>query len=254
MGTGTSLGVPMLACSCAVCLSKDKRDKRLRSSVLVEKGRTNLLIDAGPDLRCQLLKTGKTDIDAVLLTHFHRDHLGGLDDLRALIFHRQRVMPIYANQLSLEALARQYEYVDLSGENLSDKFATLSLSLQNLEAGKQVQIGDISVRAVEVWHGKLAILGFVFDEELVYLTDVKYLDLAVCDTLRHKKILIINALRQEEHPTHLNLAEALALIEELQPQKAYLTHISHSLGLHAEITPTLPEEVSLAYDSLVLNV
>lgn len=244
----------MLACSCAVCLSKDKRDKRLRSSVLVEKGRTNLLIDAGPDLRCQLLKTGKTDIDAVLLTHFHRDHLGGLDDLRALIFHRQLVMQIYANQLSLEALIRQYEYADLSGDNLSDKFATLSLSLQNLEAGKQVQIGDILVRAVEVWHGNLSILGFVFDEELVYLTDLKYLDLAVCDTLRYKKILIINALRQEEHPTHLNLAEALALIEELQPQKAYLTHISHSLGLHAEITPTLPEEVSLAYDSLVLNV
>lgn len=254
LGTGTSLGIPMLACNCRVCLSKDRRDRRLRSSVLVEKANTTLLIDAGPDLRWQLLRIGKTKLDALCLTHFHRDHLGGLDELRALIFRKQQPLPVYANEQSLAALHRQYEYADFGGEKLSEKFATLSLNLRSIAGGECVQIGDIQLRAVQVWHGKLAILGFVLDERMVYLTDVKYVDAEVCASLQHKQLLVLNALRQAPHPTHLNLAEALDLIRGLQAEKTYLTHISHSLGLHAEVSRTLPPEVSLAYDMLSISL
>lgn len=254
MGTGTSLGVPMLACNCRVCTSEDRRDKRLRSSILVEKGETSLLIDSGPDLRWQLLRAGKSSVDAVFLTHYHRDHTGGLDDLRALIFHKQRAMPVYANKTTVQALARQYEYADFVGNNLSSNFATLALNLQEIQENERIRVGEIEVRAVNVWHGKLAILGFVFDESLVYLTDVKDIDDKVCAGLMDKKILILNALRQNPHPTHLNLKEALILINNLRPQQAYLTHISHLLGLSKEIEANLPQQVSLAYDNLTLSI
>lgn len=254
LGTGASLGVPLLACDCVVCTSEDVRDRRLRTSVLIEKGDTTLLVDSGPDLRQQLFRAHKSSISAILLTHYHQDHLSGLDDLRSLIFHQQKAMPIYANAETLQKITVKYEYADFTGNKLSKEFATLSLKLHCISSDDKVNIGNIQVRAVKVWHGKLSILGFVFDETIVYLTDVKYLEPSVYKSLSDKALLVLNSLCLSPHPSHLNLNEALSMIELFKPQKTYLTHISHRLGLTKDLEQILPKNVNLAYDNLTVNV
>lgn len=244
LGTGTSQGVPVIACTCEVCRSTDPRDQRTRSSVLVETEGKRLLIDAGPDMRQQMLREGITDIDAVLLTHEHMDHVAGMDDLRAFSFAHEppKEIPIYANASTVQAVKRIYAYA------FSDKkypgiprFDCHAVGLAPFDAA------GVRIIPVEVMHLHMPVFGFRIGN-MSYLTDAKTIATSEKEKLRGSDVLVVNALRRKEHISHFNLEEALALIEELAPKRAYLTHISHLMGLHASVK--LPANVQAAYDGL----
>lgn len=260
LGTGTSTGVPMIACTCDVCRSTDSKDKRLRASVLIEKNNTCIVVDTTPDFRTQMLRAGVTDLSAVLITHYHKDHLAGLDDLRAFVFAHNLPIPIYAQEDTQEIIMRDFPYARFCAPQKNNEADTdmpaigLSLSLRNLKAGDTIQIGGIKVRAIPVMHDELPILGFVFDEQLVYITDAKYISEGVQQTIKNKECLVLNALRIQAHRAHFNLAEALAMQEKLRARTTYFTHISHYLGKASELMTQLPERVFLAYDGLVVHL
>lgn len=248
LGTGTSQGIPVIGSTHPVCLSNDKRNKRLRVSILLEWDKFKYVIDCGPDFRYQMLRANVTKINGVLFTHEHADHTAGLDDLRPFSFQLGAV-PIYAHKRVLEYLVIRYDYI----LNDANKYPGAP-SVQQIEIGNNpFIIGDLEVVPVEVLHGKLRIFGFRFNT-IAYLTDVKTISEKEKEKLKNLEVLIINAVRIKPHHSHLNLEEALALIEELKPKKAYLTHISQYLGFHAEVEKILPENVFLAYDELVLEV
>ncbi len=238
----------MIACTCDVCRSSDPRDKRTRTSVLVEAEGSKLLIDAGPDLRQQMLREGVTDLDAVLLTHEHMDHLAGLDDTRAFSFVHEppRDIPIYASRATLEAVQRIYSYAF----NASRYPGVPRFSLHPV-GNEPFTISGVEIRPVEVMHLHMPVLGFRIGG-LTYLTDAKTIAPAEKQKMLGSKVLVVNALRKKEHISHFNLEEALALIEELAPDRAYLTHISHLMGAHA--TVRLPANVALAYDGLKVEL
>lgn len=247
LGTGTSSGVPMIACGCAVCTSPDKRDKRLRSSILVESATTTLVVDTTPDFRYQMLRIGAKKLDAVLFTHPHKDHIAGLDDVRAFNFFQQRDMPLYGNSLTLDAVMRDFAYA------FADKkypgVPELELNEITLEP---FFIGDVPVTPVQVWHLKMPVYGYRFGD-LTYITDANRIDESEKEKIRGSKVLIVNALRHEKHISHYNLQEAIDLVNELQIPEAYFTHISHQLGKHRVIEKELPPGVYLGYDGLVVT-
>lgn len=248
LGTGTSQGVPVIGCRCVVCSSDDPRDKRLRSSALVEVDGHRLLIDAGPDLRQQLLRAGVDDLDAVLLTHEHMDHIAGMDDLRAISFAHEPPKPvdIYADAPTLQAVRRVYEYAFAEHRYPGiPEFALHTIDRSSFH------VGPVAVTPVEVRHLHLPVRGFRIGG-LTYITDAKTIPPAEQEKIRGSDVLVLNALRRKEHIAHLNLDEALALVEELRPARAYFTHISHWMGLHAEVE--LPPNVQLAYDGLVVDL
>lgn len=238
----------MIACTCTVCRSADKRDNRLRSSILVQSATTTLVVDTTPDFRFQMLRAGVRQLDAVLFTHPHKDHIAGLDDIRAFNYFQQKAMCVYANDMTIEALHREFPYAFAE-----HKYPGIpDIHLRRMEAAA-FWVGDIPVIPFYVWHLRMPVLGFRFGD-FTYITDANRLDEGARAVVRGSRILVVNALRKEKHISHFTLAEAAGLAGELQVPEAYFTHISHQLGLHAEVQAELAPGMHLAYDGLVLHL
>jgi phosphoribosyl 1,2-cyclic phosphate phosphodiesterase len=248
LGTGTSSGVPMIACQCAVCTSADTHDKRLRSSILVRSATTTLVVDTTPDFRYQMLRTETRQLDAVLYTHHHKDHIAGLDDIRAFNFISRKPMMIYANAITEEALRRDFYYAFM--DNKYPGVPELSMIMIDETA---FAVGDIPVQPIQVMHHKLPVLGFRFGD-FTYITDANQVDENEKEKIRGSKVLVLNALRKESHVSHFTLAEAVALANELAVPEVYFTHISHQLGKHDDINKELPPHIQLAYDGLTIHL
>ena len=248
LGTGTSQGVPMLLSEEPVNLSTNSKDKRLRSSVLISWNEKNVLIDCGPDFRYQMLRAEVKSLAAIFFSHEHADHIAGLDEIRPYCY-KQGPMPIYAQERVMHALEKRYDYI-FAKEN---RYPGAAKIIENVLDGSPFTIHDMQVIPIKVQHGSLEIFGYRFGN-IAYLTDVKTLEVSEKEKLQELDVLVLSALRIAAHPTHMNLEEALALIEELQPKKAYLTHISHRLGFHDEVSKRLPDNVFLSYDGLVVGV
>ena len=238
----------MIACDCVVCTSSDPRDNRLRSSILVESDQTTIVVDTTPDFRYQMLRQKVKHLDAVLFTHPHKDHIAGLDDVRAFNYFQEQPMQVYANPMTIDALMREFAYA------FADKkypgVPNLELNTIGLEP---FMIGDIPVTPVQVWHMKMPVYGFRFGS-FTYITDANRIDESEKEKVWGSRVIVVNALRKERHISHYNLDEAIALVEELRVPKAYFTHISHQLGLHEEVESRLPEGMHLGYDGLVVEV
>ena len=248
LGTGTSQGIPVINSNHPVSHSTNFKDKRLRSSVLIEWNNFVYVIDCGPDFRAQMLRENVQRINGILLTHEHADHTAGLDDIRAFSYQMKKV-PFYAQERVFKELAQRFAYI-FTEEN---KYPSAPTIEKNIVESNPFLLGNIEVIPIHVLHGKLPIIGYRF-HKLAYLTDVKTISIAEKEKLQNLHVLVINALRQEIHKTHFNLEEALAFIEEVKPQKAYITHIGQKLGFHDEVEKTLPENVFLAYDGLKISV
>ena len=248
LGTGTSQGVPVIACPCPVCQSTDEHDKRLRTSALIEVDGVNILIDAGPDFRQQMLRANVKQLDGILLTHEHKDHIGGLDDVRAFNFVNRKPMDIYAEERVQNALKQEYAYVfaDQRYPGIPE------MNLFNLD-GYPFDVCGVKVQPIRCFHYKLPVFGFRIGD-LTYITDANFISEEEKEKMVGTKYLVINALRKQKHISHFTLGEALKLIEELSPRKAFITHISHQMGFYKEIMAELPQNVCLAYDGLVVDI
>ncbi|MEE9364974.1 MAG: MBL fold metallo-hydrolase [Cellulophaga sp.] len=249
LGSGTSHGIPVIGSTHPVCLSKNNKDKRLRSSVLISWEDYNYVIDCGPDFRQQMLRENVIDLDGILFTHEHADHTNGLDDIRPFFF-RQGDIPIYANEDVIKALKKRFDYI-FANENRYPGAPAVSVNL--IKNNTPFTLGGIRVIPIEAHHNRLKVYGFRLND-FVYLTDVKTISNLEIQKIKNAKVLVVNALRIEPHHSHFNLEEALALIEKVAPEKAYLTHISHLLGFHDEVEKNLPKNVHLAYDNLTLHI
>lgn len=247
LGTGTSQGVPVIACPCAVCHSTNLRDKRLRTSVLIETDELTLIIDTGPDFRQQMLKANVQRLDAILFTHEHKDHIAGMDDIRAFNYFQQMAIPVYAEERVQEALRKEFSYV-FAEEKYPGIPEIEFITLKN----KEFKIGNIPVIPIRGKHLKLPVFGYRFGN-FAYLTDFNYLPDEEKDKIRDLDILVVNGLRREKHISHYSLNEAVNLIHEVNAKKGYITHISHQMGLHTEIQQHLPPHIELAYDGLIID-
>lgn len=237
----------MIGCDCEVCTSVDKKDKRLRSSILVQSASTSLVVDTGPDFRYQMLRQKVKHLDAVVFTHPHKDHLAGLDDVRAFNFFSKKHIDIYADSLTEEAVRRDfyYAFTDTKYPGIPE------LNLHTI-SDEPFIVGDIPVIPVQVWHLKMPVLGFRFGK-FTYITDANRIDDAEKDKIRGSEVLVLNALRKQKHISHFTLDEAIELSGELKAGTAYFTHLSHQMGKHAEIEAELPDNIHLAYDGQVLQ-
>lgn len=248
LGTGTSQGVPLIACDCNVCQSTDARDKRLRTSVMIEEKGKTFVIDTGPDFRQQMLRENVKNVDAVIFTHEHKDHIAGFDDIRAFNFIHKKKMDVYASARVQEAIKREFAYI------FSDfKYPGIpEINLFRLD-NEPTQIHDVLFTPIEVLHYKLPVYGFRIND-FTYITDVNYISDSEKEKIKGSKVLVLTGLRRETHISHYTLEQSLEVIAELKPEKAYLTHISHQLGLHEEVLKELPGNVQLAYDGLKLEL
>jgi phosphoribosyl 1,2-cyclic phosphate phosphodiesterase len=244
LGTGTSTGIPQIGCQCKTCQSSDRKDKRLRASLLVNVQKTNILIDAGPDLREQLLTYQISKLSGILLTHEHYDHIGGIDDLRPL-----GESHLYAEKRVLNIIQKNMPYC--FGDNLYP--GVPMLQLHEITEKSKFYIDQVEIQAVRVMHAKLPILGFRIGN-IAYLTDVKTLDNKAIEQLQYLDLLVINALRQFPHISHLSLQEAIELSEKINAKETYFTHISHDMGKHADVEAHLPSHIHLAYDGLEIEI
>ncbi len=248
LGTGTSQGVPVIACNCNVCQSTDPNDKRLRAAVLVETEGVTIVIDAGPDFRQQMLREKVADVDAIMITHEHRDHIAGLDDIRSFNFINHKPVDIYAEERVQKVIKSEFFYS--FGENKYPGVPQIDLKTISLES---FHIKGLEIIPIRVFHYKLPVIGFRIGD-FSYITDANYISEEEKQKLHGTKYLIINALRKRKHISHFSLSESLELIKELSPKRAYITHISHQMGLHHDINEELPHGVSLAYDGLRFEV
>lgn len=249
LGSGTSQGVPVIACHCEVCQSIDPRDNRQRCSILIEDKGTTIVVDTGPDFRAQMLKNKVENLDAVLFTHEHKDHVAGLDDIRAFNFKKDgKEMDVFATERVQEALKREYEYV----------FAAVTypgvprINLKTFDQ-ENFKIDAIEIQPIDVMHYKLPVKAFRIGN-FAYVTDTNFIEESEKAKLKNLDVLILTALRKEKHISHFNLEEAVELIEELKPKKAYLTHISHLMGKHKMTNELLPEQIKLAYDGQIIRL
>jgi phosphoribosyl 1,2-cyclic phosphate phosphodiesterase len=248
LGSGTSQGVPLIACNCLVCNSNDVKDKRLRSSIKIEVENKTFVIDSGPDFRQQMLRSKTKQLNALIFTHEHKDHIAGMDDIRAFNYVNKSAIDVYATDRVEEALKREYAYI-FSDE----KYPGIpEINLINIE-NKPFFVQDIEVIPIQVYHYKLPVLGFRFGD-FTYITDANFINDAEKEKIKGSKVLIVNALRREQHISHFTLEEAIALGKELQVPQIYFTHISHQLGLHTEVEKELPSGFHLAYDGLEIVV
>lgn len=247
LGTGTSSGVPMIGCDCEVCTSTDTKDNRLRSSILVQSANTTLVVDTGPDFRLQMLQHKVKKLDAVLFTHPHKDHMAGLDDIRAYNFFTKKPVDIYADSLTEEAVRRDFYYAFTD-----TKYPGLPELNLNTISTEPFVVGDIPVIPVQVWHLRMPVLGFRFGK-FTYITDANRIDDAEKDKIRGSEAMVVNALRKQKHVSHFTLEEAIDLVAELKVPEAYFTHLSHQMGRHELIESELPEGMHLAYDGLILQ-
>ncbi|HMG82605.1 MAG TPA: MBL fold metallo-hydrolase [Ferruginibacter sp.] len=246
LGTGTSTGVPMIGCDCAVCTSSNKKDKRLRSSILVESKNTSFVIDTTPDFRYQMLRAAIKKLDAVLFTHPHKDHIAGLDDVKAFSYFSKKPMQVFANSLTEETIKRDFYYV--FAEKKYPGIPDIELHTITLEP---FIIGDIPVIPILVWHLDMPVYGYRLGK-FTYITDANRIDEKEKEKIKGSNTMVINALRHQQHISHYTLAEAVQLIQELKVPHAYLTHIGHQLGKYDDINPGLPKGIQLAYDGLEL--
>lgn len=249
LGTGTSQGVPVIACDCDVCTSEDTHDNRLRVSILIEYEGKVIVIDCGPDFRYQMLRARVKHLDAIIFTHEHKDHVAGLDDIRAFNYKQQSEINVYAHKRVQEALKREFSYIFSS-----NKYPGLPrLDLFDIEDNKPFMVSDIEVIPVSVMHFQLPVFGYRIGN-FTYITDAKTISEEEKQKIKGSEILVINALQKEKHISHLTYDEALDLAREIGAKKTYLTHVSHRLGTHKEISAELPDGIYLAYDGLELNL
>lgn len=248
LGTGTSTGVPVLACECEVCCSEDSKNKRLRTSALVEVDDSKYVIDCGPDFRQQMLENNVKDFDAILITHAHHDHVAGIDDIRAYNFLLNKKFDVFSSVDTLDNIKLQFQYIFSPGTYKGAP--QLNFKTVGNEA---FHIGDNIILPIQVNHDTLKVLGFRIGG-LVYITDAKFVPESEIPKLMYAKVMVINALRRSSHNSHLSLDEALALIDRVKPDAAYITHMSHQMGLHEDVEKILPPNVHLAYDGLKVDI
>jgi len=247
LGTGTSSGVPVIGCNCDVCSSPDKKDNRLRSSILVESNTTTIVVDTTPDFRYQMLRANVKKLDAVLYTHPHKDHVAGLDDIRAFNFFSQHAMNAYANELTAKAIRNEFSYI--FSENKYPGIPDVAL---HIIPEDYFIIGDIRILPVKVRHLDMPVLGFRFGD-FTYITDANMIEAKEKQKIKGSHTIVLNALRHKKHISHFNLDEAIELADELGIPQTYFTHISHQLGRHSTINNKLPQGKALAYDMQVIS-
>tara|TARA_B100000780_G_scaffold126526_1_gene88707 strand:- start:2132 stop:2950 length:819 start_codon:yes stop_codon:yes gene_type:complete len=251
LGTGTSQGVPVIGCKCDVCLSEDHRDKRLRSSVFIEVNGVNVVVDTGPDFRTQMLRAGVESLDAILFTHEHKDHVAGLDDVRAFNQINGLAMQVWASHDVESALKRDFHYA--FGESKHGGLPKILINqLGELEENIGITVGGIDVVLLPVMHGKMKVMGFRVGD-FAYVTDVNYIPDSTFEKMVGVKVLVISALRKKRHPSHFTLDEVLSVVERINPVATYLTHLSHFIGKHEDLACELPEGVFVGFDGLVIE-
>jgi phosphoribosyl 1,2-cyclic phosphate phosphodiesterase len=248
LGTGTSQGVPVIACPCPVCNSPDERDKRLRTSVFIETGDKKIVIDTGPDFMQQMLRAGIKELDAILYTHDHKDHIAGLDDVRAFNFIHQRAIDVFLEDRVIPAIKREFSYIFAES-----KYPGIPRINLNTIDTFSFQAGGIDIMPIRAFHYRLPVLGFRIGD-FTYITDANYLPEEEKEKLIGSRFIVINALRKQKHISHFSLSEAVKLINEFGPRRAYITHISHQMGLHEEVQKELPPNILLAFDGLSFEV
>lgn len=248
LGTGTSSGVPMIGCNCEVCTSVHKKDKRLRSSILIKSSTTTIVIDTTPDFRYQMLRSHTQQVDAIVFTHPHKDHIGGLDDVKAFNFFSKKDMPLYVNNITLNGIKKELHYAFTE-----DKYPGVPSFDIHLIDDIKFTIGDIEIMPIKVWHLKMPVLGFRIGD-FTYITDANKIEASELEKIKGSKVLVLNALRKKAHISHFTLQEAVDLSLQLKIPKVYLTHISHQMGLHDDINKELPSHIQLAFDELVLDL
>lgn len=247
LGTGTSTGVPVIGCKCDICRSHDPRDQRLRSSIYIDIHDKKIVIDTGPDFRIQMLSNKLTDVDAVVFTHNHKDHTAGLDDIRPINFLQRKKVDVFAEEYVQKTLKMEFPYIFQE----QDYPGVPQINLYTIDENP-FQIDDLVLTPIRVIHRKLPVLGFRIND-FTYITDANFIADEELEKVKGTKVLVINALRNEPHYSHFSLGEALAIIEKIQPEKAYLTHIGHNMGLYEDVQKSLPENVFLAYDGLMID-
>jgi phosphoribosyl 1,2-cyclic phosphate phosphodiesterase len=248
LGTGTSQGVPVIACECEVCLSKNPRDKRLRCSVLIETESTTVIIDAGPDFREQCLRAGVNKLDALVFTHEHRDHVAGLDDVRPFNFKQSKDMPIYCHPRVAEALRIQFPYIFADTQYPGIP----KIEIRPIDI-KDFTIGDLVFKPIQTLHHKLPVLGFRVGD-FCYITDTNYISPEEIDKVRGTQILVLDALHHSEHISHYNLAQSITVAQDIDAAQTYFTHVSHHMGLYNEINDQLPQKMALSHDGLFFEI
>ena len=247
LGTGTSQGIPVIACDCSTCLSTDAHDKRLRTSLLMETDSTTLVFDAGPDFRQQMLREHVTRLDAIILTHEHKDHIAGMDDVRAFNYKSQDAIDIYSEERVQKVIKKEYSYVFSEYQ-----YPGIPKMRLNTITEHSFNIKNIAIIPIRVFHYRLPVYGFRVGN-FAYITDANYIPEESKEKLYGVKYLVINALRKEKHISHFSLREAIDIIREISPKKAFITHMSHQMGLHADVSKELPPEIALAYDGLSIT-
>lgn len=248
LGTGTSQGIPVIACNCDVCLSPDLHDKRLRSSVLIEVDGKNLVIDSGPDFRQQMLRANLHSLDAILFTHEHKDHIAGLDDIRAFNYVQQKPIDIYAEERVHWAIKQEFAYIFAE-----QKYPGVPQVTMHLIDNHPFEVHGIEVIPIRAVHMRLPVLGFRIGD-FTYITDANYISDEEKEKIKGSKYLVINGLRKQKHISHFSLDEAVKVIEDVKPEFAYITHISHQLGKNQMVNTELPENIRLAYDGLTIEM
>jgi len=248
LGTGTSQGVPVIACKCKVCQSNSMNDKRLRTSIMIEEDGQTIVIDSGPDFRQQMLRENVQDIDAIIFTHEHKDHIAGLDDIRAFNFFNNKIIDIYAEERVHNALKKEFSYVFEE-----DKYPGVPEICVHEISNQKFKVGSLEFLPIRLQHYFLPIFGYRI-KDFTYITDANYISNTEIEKIKGSKVVVLNALRRKKHISHFTLDEALELFNILKPEKAYITHLSHQMGLHKNIENELPTNIFPAYDGLIVEL